>query len=99
MVEGVSRERCWQRSSRQLALLKFSIEAGILLWGNGVSHAMLVARTLTLLRFNQVLLSLGLLLPSHPTPHRRSLSYCTLYTHSLLPSSPYSRSGKILFSS
>ena len=30
---------------RQLALLKFSIEAGILLCGNGVLHAMLVART------------------------------------------------------
>ena len=31
-------------TDRQLALLKFSIEAGILLCGNGVLHAMLVAR-------------------------------------------------------
>ena len=81
------------------SFIEISIEAGILLRGNGVLPAMLVACTRVCLQFNQVLLYLSLLPSFSPYTLPTFLSYYTLYTHFQLPTSPISRSEKSLFSS
>ena len=59
------------QTDRQLALMNFSIEAGILLRGNGVSHAMLDIYVLLARGLPDVVVSQPTQLP-HSYTHTRS---------------------------
>ncbi len=71
-------------ADRQLALLKFSIEAGILLCGNGVLHAMLVARPHARTHTNTYTRMLARSLEARPSAFRSSPIFLLF-----LPCSPY----------
>ena len=72
-------------SDRQLALLKFSIEAGILLCGNGVLHAMLVARPHARTHTNTYTRMLVRSLEARPSAFRSSPIFLLFLPCSLYP--------------